>query len=265
VDSQVESAVQLHPGNLGKGILGRITLRAMKPMLIAALLLLGATGRAQAPAESTESVAWAPILGVNNLDELGRAMRQEEERPVKLERNGQDRTVQNCDDYLSALRDGFSPASDSENEMALDYVWKCFALQFLRQVNSHASVGVIKEWPEGLVASLPPLVCPGECNGAKAREWKAALDDGTPWMNWDSTLTVESVNGTEAYLQDDAWEFSLSLVVQSDSHANGSQGAGEERFGILACASAQQGTYHDCEFVVLAADGPRLRQIYSRP
>ncbi|MGB6430048.1 MAG: hypothetical protein WBF06_05650 [Candidatus Acidiferrales bacterium] len=133
-------------------------------------------------------------------------------------------------------------------------------------MNPTAGVGVIHKWPEGVVASIPPLLCPGECGGSRAREWKAALGGGTPWVKWEPELVAEPTQGVEAVLHDaSGWIYSMSLVVQSDASADENPETPGQRFGILACASVQQGTYHECEFVVLGSDGPKLREIYSRP
>jgi len=224
------------------------------------------TGVRAADDARAAKVAWAQSLGLDRLSDIGGALLKEQRQPLVLNRHGESRTIQNCDDYLSAVSDGFVPANNFENTRSSDYVERCFALQFLLQVSPSADVGVIQKWPEGMVASIPPLLCPAECGGPKAREWKAALDNGTPWVKWDPDLVVEPFNGRTAVLHDaEGWVYSMSLVVQSDSPVDQSQRTREQRFGILACASVQQGAYHECKFVVLSPDGLKLRQIYSRP
>lgn len=245
---------------------------------IAAALVLSSLfylpGRGAAGDGRETEAAWTPDLGLHSLREIGTALHEKEAHPLILVRrkdpadqDGEQRTVETCAAYLSAINDDFYPANNYEEAMASEYIAKCFSLQFLEQVNPAAHIGVIRKWPKGMLWSLPPLMCPEvDCDASKEDAWEAALKKATPWVKWDRKLRIEAANGTMVGLQDGSdWSIGLTLLVQSGSRAGESKTTIEQRFGILACVSIPKGTYHECEFHVVARDGTKLREVYVRP
>ncbi len=228
-----------------------------------AVALLALAASAQTP---RAEVRWAPSLHLSSPAAAGAALLRPRPKPLRMLsfRGGRARriTVDTCRQYVNARAKGYAAANDLEvGTVAGPYYGDCAALQFIARAApatagpSLRSIGDIGGW------SLPPLICAGECNGSRARSWRAALKAGTPWAAWDPGLVTEQTRGLSVAMHDQVMGYTIYFEVELIPPP-----PSPREFGVGVCEHALHGSLLDCStFVVLEQRVHGLRLVHFGP
>ena len=228
--------------------------------LAALLALLGACVQhvvepqpARPDTPPANAVWWAPELGLDSLEAVGRRLEQpfEDAFDVVALVDGQMRSAvaPNCSQALVLLGKGYQPMSDGDAAAFKLEVAKCQVVKAL---------GTAKPAARGLLASfrlnadplsvLPPALGP-EPNPTDVEERAAATKAGKSWRVHDPEARITASDARHAKVDGGGWTTELELLARADFDADG-----RDDIMILALSYGADGSWRQVRLHQLSAN-----------
>jgi hypothetical protein len=207
-------------------------------------------------------VEWSPSLQLHSLAGIPRRLREpvlDKAQPTLAMTHGEaSHQVSNCEEYLSAVNAGFSPANNYEQKRSAAFVGLCYVLRDLQHARPVVS-GNAYGWTADSLAQLPPVLVPGarDITDAAAQ----AEQRGQSWRQFNPALKVTKADRDQLFAGDPEYAYSLEILARADFN-----GDGAADIAVFGCVQGKHSTWSPCEYFIfsLAKTGKLVRLTQSR-